>query len=108
MVRLKSKEYSGYLDTSHENAIVAVISTTDLFADIAAQTQQLAEVVETDSLGNETSYVVTRPLGIQTISPGMYAVHLSTKPTETQALEQKIQEQNTVIDELLAAILEGV
>lgn len=107
MVKLKTKTYSGYVDASFEDKIVVMISTADVFQDVAAETQKLSEVIETDTIGNENSYHVTRPLMISMIAPGMYAIHFSTKLSDTDALRVVIAEQDAVIEELLAAVLEG-
>lgn len=107
MIRLKGKEYSGYIVSDSNEQITVVLSSNELFKDIAEMMIGVTEVTDISSSGIETVHVVTSPISASIVSPNLYAIRFSTKPTVTQQLEAKNQELSDAIDDIIVSMLEG-
>lgn len=107
MVRIKGKEYSGQVVADANEQITVVIATSDLLKDVAEMITDVTEVSDISSAGIETVHIVTCPISASIVSPNLYALKFSTKPTATQQLEAKNKELSDAIDDILVTMLEG-
>ena len=107
MVKWNSKEYSGKIMRHDEDILSVVVYTSDGFDDVASSVLGVKEVTEWTSDTDKTVYSVVSPVSSKIISQNTYYLEFSTKEPLIKQLEDKIQEQNSIIDELLIAILEG-
>lgn len=107
MLRIKDREYSGHVYTEGNEKLVAVIHSTDEYRDIAEYMIDVTSITEISEDGNEIQYTVTAPICARMISTNIYSFDFSTKPSYKQELENKIEEQNQLIDSLIVAFLEG-
>ena len=107
MVSFNDKRYSGNVIQSEDEKLIVVIYTVDSFSDVLASTNNLSTIEETDVNGSVNSYHVTVPLSAKEVSHNVYSIEFSTKPTFNQEMQNRIEEQDEIINTLLALLLEG-
>lgn len=114
MIKIKNKEYSGNILLNNDERLVVSVCTIEKFEDVAHFICDVTSVTETFPDGSEKTYVVTAPVAAKVVAKNVYSLEFSTKPTEMQELENKIAEQNAIIesmssdfDSMLVAMLEG-
>lgn len=100
MIKLNNKEYSGSVLLHDEERLVVSINTADRFEDVAQSICNVTSVTEIFANGSEDTHVVTAPVAAKIVAKSVYSLEFSTKPTKTQALENKIAEQNAIIESL--------
>ena len=106
MIKLKEKEYSGYVVKNENDVLTVVIHTADNFDEIAKYITDVTSVTWSKSEQDETVYNITVPLSAKRVSQNVYALDFSTKPTETQQMEATLQAHSDAIDEMLVMLLE--
>lgn len=107
MVRWKNKEYSGKIMRNDNEVLSVVVYTSDGFEDVSASLNGVTEVVEWTTEEDVSTYSVVAPKSSKIISANTYYIEFSTQQPLIKQLEDRIHEQNDVIDALLIAILEG-
>ena len=105
-IKLKDKEYRGYVATSGDDTLTIILHTTDDFNEVANYMTDVAQVVSVEQDGTESAYIVTAPLAAKQVSQNIYSIEFSTKPTPFQEFETSLQSQSDAIDELLVMLLE--
>jgi len=107
MVKIKNREYSGQVMQTLDDMLIVTVHTVDDFNEVAQSIVNVTEITETDAEGNTKVYNVTAPISAGVVSPYVYSLKFSTKPTPAKIMQDKIQEQSEMIDALLVALLEG-
>ncbi|MBQ7540686.1 MAG: hypothetical protein IJT44_00155 [Clostridia bacterium] len=100
MIKIKDKVYSGSILLDADYRLIVSVCTTDRFEEVAESICDVTCVTEVFSDGTETTHVVTAPICAKIISTYVYSLEFSTKPSETQELENRIAEQNEIIESL--------
>lgn len=106
-IKLKDKEYNGYIAASGNDILTIILHTTDDFGEVANYMADIAEITSVEQDGTESVYIVTAPLSAKQVSQNVYSIEFSTKPTPFQEYEASLQSQSDAIDELLVMLLEG-
>lgn len=106
MVKIKNQEYSGQVISTLDDVLIVTVHTADDFNEVAQSIANVTEITETDAEGNVRVYNVTAPISAGIISPCVYSLKFSTKPTPMKVMQDKLSEQSEAIDALLIALLE--
>lgn len=106
-IKLKDKEYSGYIAANGGDTLTVILHTTDDFGDVANYMIDVTKVISVEQNGCENVFTVTAPLAAKQISLNVYSIEFSTKLTVEQEFEASLQSQSDAIDELLVMLLEG-
>ena len=102
MIKINGREYSGNVVNSDDETLTVMLFTSDSFQDVLANTQDVNQVSD-----EQTTYNVTGAMRANIIENGVYYLVFSCKPTVIQQLEQKLQQQDNAIDDILVMLLGG-
>lgn len=106
-LKLKDKEYNGYVAQNENDVLTIILHTTDNFDDVADSMTSVTSITTMSESGNEAVIRVTEPLLAKRVSQNVYALEFSTRLTIEQELEAALQTQSDAIDELLVMLVEG-
>ena len=104
MVTINNKTYSGNVVASNNETLTVMVFTSDSFQDVLANTLNVNQVIDSET---NTAFNVTEALRATVVDNGVYYIVFSRKPTVMQQLEQRIQQQDNAIDDILVMLLEG-
>lgn len=107
MIKIKDKEYSGNVFNADDDILTVVVYSDYSVIDLANITAEAKEIIEIGSDGTEVIYKVNHPVSASEISHHVFTLKYSTKQTNEEKITEQLEEQNEMIDTLLALILEG-
>ena len=107
MLKINGSLYKGNIMEQDNEKLIAVVQSNDTFIEFMDAMVGVKQVLEVFDDGREVSYTVSFPVRAQTVYPNVYSIEFSRKPSVTDELTRKIEEQNEAIDALLIMMLEG-
>ncbi len=102
MITINDKTYSGNIVTHDAETLSVMIYTNDSFQDVLANTLNVNQVADENAV-----HMVTGAMRANVIEQGIYYIVFSCKPTLIQEMQNRIQQQDSAIDEILVMLLEG-
>lgn len=102
MVSINGREYSGSVVSRNAETLTVMLFTSDSFQDILANTLNVNQVADENSV-----YNVTGAVRANVVDDGVYYVVFSCKPSILQEMQEKIKNQDNAIDDILVMLLGG-
>ena len=104
MITINGKSYSGSVLTANSDMLAVTIFTVESFQDVLANTLNVNQITDTD---NQRVYNVTGAVRANVIDNGVYYIAFSCKPSAFQEMQNRIQQQDEAIDDILVMLLGG-
>ena len=107
IIKINNTEYSGKIDTVDRDYLSVVIFSDKEFnylSELIGKTKTI-EIIEDDAVtGN---YDISHPVSFSRAANGVYIGKFAIKDNTVQELQNKIDELNATIDNMLIAMLEA-